>query len=137
MRYIREIERISSKPSKLPEYNDAITEHQAVLVAIKRRKRSLRPELEKLIRERTEEKVPAEDPVDNARREVLLYESQLKELSKRVQDQVAAKNVLQESRRNLASRRAEITEQKAQDVERLESGFRRSPSMRPRPFAKN
>ena len=77
------------------------------------------PELEKLIRERTEEKAPAEDPVDNARREVLLYESQLKELSKRVQDQVAAKNVLQESRRNLAStgrnRRA-----KTQDVERLE-----------------
>ncbi len=120
LRYIRELERVSSKPAKLPEYNDAITEHQAVLGAIKRRKRSLRPELEKLIREQIEEKAPAENPVDNARREVLLYESQLKELTKRVGEQVAARKILQESRHDLASRRAEITEQKTLDVERLE-----------------
>jgi succinoglycan biosynthesis transport protein ExoP len=120
LRSIRELERIAAQPAKLPEYTDAVAEHQAILVAINRRKRSLRPELEKRIHDEAGEQASAENPLDNAIREVQLRESQVTELSKRLQEQVAVKNVLQESRRNLASRRAETSEQKTQDAERLE-----------------
>ncbi|CAN5592313.1 hypothetical protein BH10PLA2_BH10PLA2_11020 [soil metagenome] len=119
--YIRQVEHLSAKPAKLPDYKDAVADHQAILVAIARRKRSLRPELEKIIREQAEEKIPqVENPLNVAKREVLLYESQVKELTKRVQEQVGAHRVIDEGRRTLANRRAEITEQKTQEVERLE-----------------
>ncbi len=118
--YIRELERISAKPSKLPEYSDAVADHQALLLAIVRRKRSLRPELQKIIREKEESKEPVEDPLENARREVVLYEAQLKELTKRIGEQVAARAVLDEARRKLSTRRAETAEQKSLEIERLE-----------------
>jgi Mrp family chromosome partitioning ATPase len=121
MAYIRELERNAVKPAKLPEYKDAVADHQAILLAIARRKRSLRPELEKIIHEQADEKAPQlENPLSVAKREVALYESQLKELTKRVQEQASAHKVIDEGRRTLANRRAEITEQKTQEVERLE-----------------
>jgi polysaccharide biosynthesis transport protein len=118
--YIRNLERISSKPATLPEYKDAVADHQSLLQAIARRKRSLRPELEKLIRESTEEKLPVENPLEVAKREVALYEAQVKELSKRVHEQVSARSVINEGRQKLALRRAELAEQKTQEVERLQ-----------------
>jgi capsular exopolysaccharide synthesis family protein len=120
LEYIRDLERISAKPSKLPEYQDAVSDHQALLQAIARRRRSLRPELERIIRQAGEEKAPIDNPLDVARREVALYEAQVKELGRRIKEQVSARAVIEEGRRKLASRRAETVEQKTQEVERLQ-----------------
>lgn len=118
--YIRELERISAKPAKLPEYKDAVADHQSLLQAIAKRKRSLHPELEKLIREAGEEKPQADNPLDVARREVALYDAQVKELGRRIKEQVSARAVIEEGRRKLAARRAETMEAKTQEVERLQ-----------------
>ena len=117
---IRNLERLSSKPASLPDYKDAVADHQALLQAIARRKRSLRPELERIIRDSVEEKPMVENPLDIAKREVALYEAQVKELGKRVHEQVDAHAVISEGRQKLAVRRAEQVEKKTQEVERLQ-----------------
>ena len=117
---IRNLEHLSSMPAKLPEYKDAIADHQVLLQAIARRKRSLRPELERIIRDSVEEKLPVESPLEVARREVALYDAQVRELGKSVHEQVNARSVISEGRQRLAVRRAELVEQKNQEVERLQ-----------------
>ncbi len=118
--YVRNLEHISSNPGKLPEYKDAVSDHQALLKAIARRKRSLRPELERIVREAGEEKPQGDNPLDVAKREVALYEAQVKELGRRIKEQVTARTILEEGRRKLAVRRAETFEAKTQEVERLQ-----------------
>ena len=118
--YIRNLERISSRPANLPEYKDAVADHQALLQAMARRKRSLRPELERIVRESGEEKLPVENPLEGARREVALYDAQVKELTRRVHEQVNVRTVVDEGHRKLAARRAETAEQKTLEVERLQ-----------------
>ncbi|HEV8058326.1 MAG TPA: hypothetical protein VGP68_00515 [Gemmataceae bacterium] len=118
--YVRNLEHISSNPAKLPEYKDAVSDHQTLLKAIARRKRSLRPELERIVREAGEDKPQGDNPLDVAKREVALYEAQVKELGRRIKEQVAARTILEEGRHRLAVRRAEIVEAKTQEVERLQ-----------------
>ena len=72
---IRKLEHLSSKPDKLPEYKDAIADHQKCPGNAKR-KRSLRPQVERILRDSVEEKPPVENPLDIAKREVALCDAQ-------------------------------------------------------------
>lgn len=120
---IRNLERVSPQPRRLVEYTDSIDAHQAILRAMERRRRAIRPAVERKVREIIEDN-REETPLEKARNEVALYEAQVKDLKQRVKDKSKAVAVLGEGRRMLAARRSETIAEKTQEIEKLDKQSR-------------
>lgn len=120
---IRGLERVSPQPRRLVEYTDAIDAHQSILRAIERRRRAIRPAVERKVRDIFEDN-REETPLEKARNEVALYEAEVKDLKQRVKDKSKAVAVLGEGRRMLAARRSETIAEKTQEIEKLDKQSR-------------